>query len=185
MFGPLGVPEILFILVLALLIFGPRRLPEVGRTLGKAMGEFRRATTELKRSINTEIALEDEDEKPRYTRTARPERGDDDEAEDRPVAEDRPAAGEETAREGEAPPRREDGEGLDLGRWTRDGGGGDESGEPEAAAQPAAPQPGTVPRTAAGPATEPSRGDAPASDGDAAAEGDGDGAGTRERDPEA
>lgn len=74
MFGPLGVPEILFILVLALLIFGPRRLPEVGRTLGKAMGEFRRATTELKRSINTEIALEDEDERPSYTRTARPER---------------------------------------------------------------------------------------------------------------
>jgi TatA/E family protein of Tat protein translocase len=71
MFGPLGVPEVIFILVLALLIFGPRRLPEIGRTLGKAMGEFRRATTELKRSINTEIALEDEDDRPKYTRTAR------------------------------------------------------------------------------------------------------------------
>jgi sec-independent protein translocase protein TatB len=71
MFGPLGLPEVLFILVLALLIFGPRKLPEIGRTLGKAMGEFRRATTELKRSINTEIALEDDEERPRYTRTAR------------------------------------------------------------------------------------------------------------------
>ena len=71
MFGPLGVPELLFILVLALLVFGPRRLPEVGRTIGKAVGEFRRATTELKRSINTEIALEDEDDRPRYARTAR------------------------------------------------------------------------------------------------------------------
>lgn len=58
--GPLGVPELLFILVLALLIFGPRKLPEIGKTLGRAMGEFRRATTDLKRSINTEIALEDE-----------------------------------------------------------------------------------------------------------------------------
>jgi len=65
MFGPLGVPELIFIFVLALLIFGPRRLPEIGRTMGKAMGEFRRATTELKRSINTEIALEEEDERPK------------------------------------------------------------------------------------------------------------------------
>lgn len=60
MFGPLGVPEVLFILVLALLIFGPRRLPELGRTFGRAMGEFRRASNELKRSINSEIALEEE-----------------------------------------------------------------------------------------------------------------------------
>jgi TatA/E family protein of Tat protein translocase len=60
MFGPLGVPELIFIFVLALLIFGPRRLPEIGRTVGKAVGEFRRATTDLKRSINTEIALEEE-----------------------------------------------------------------------------------------------------------------------------
>jgi len=64
MLGPIGLPETLFILVLALLIFGPRRLPELGRTVGKALGEFRRATTELKRSINTEIALEDDETGP-------------------------------------------------------------------------------------------------------------------------
>jgi TatA/E family protein of Tat protein translocase len=64
MFGPLGVPELLFILVLALLIFGPKRLPEVGRTLGKAMGEFRRATTDLKRSIETEINLAEDKRSP-------------------------------------------------------------------------------------------------------------------------
>lgn len=57
--GPLGIPELLFILVLALLIFGPKKLPEIGKTLGKAMGEFRRATSDLKRSIDTEIALEE------------------------------------------------------------------------------------------------------------------------------
>ncbi|HVR98874.1 MAG TPA: twin-arginine translocase TatA/TatE family subunit [Thermoanaerobaculia bacterium] len=60
MFGPLGVPELLFILVLALLIFGPKRLPEVGRTLGRGMSEFRKASNELKRTVNAELALEEE-----------------------------------------------------------------------------------------------------------------------------
>ncbi len=58
MLGSLGLPEILFILVLALLVFGPKRLPQVGRTLGKALGEFRRATTDLKRSIDDELRAE-------------------------------------------------------------------------------------------------------------------------------
>jgi sec-independent protein translocase protein TatA len=60
MFGPLGIPELLFILVLALLIFGPKRLPEVGRTLGRGMSEFRKASNELKRTVNAELALEEE-----------------------------------------------------------------------------------------------------------------------------
>ncbi len=53
--GPIGIPEMLFILAIALLIFGPRRLPEFGRTIGKALGEFRRATTDLKRSLDVEM----------------------------------------------------------------------------------------------------------------------------------
>jgi TatA/E family protein of Tat protein translocase len=61
MFGPLGFPEMLFIVVLALLIFGPKRLPEVGRTIGKGMAQFRKATSDLKRTIETEIALETEE----------------------------------------------------------------------------------------------------------------------------
>lgn len=64
MIGSLGFTEIVFILVLALLIFGPKRLPEVGRTLGRGMKEFRRATSDLKRSIEQEIDLSDEP--PRY-----------------------------------------------------------------------------------------------------------------------
>jgi Sec-independent protein translocase protein TatA len=40
------------------LVFGPRRLPEVGKTLGKAMREFRRATTDLKRSVEVEMSRE-------------------------------------------------------------------------------------------------------------------------------
>ena len=71
-FGSLGVPEILFILVLALLIFGPRRLPEIGKTLGKAMGEFRRATNDLKSSIEREVNLEKQPPPPRHP-PAKPE----------------------------------------------------------------------------------------------------------------
>lgn len=59
MIGSLGVPELLFILVLALLIFGPRKLPEIGRTLGRALGEFRRATSDLKRTLDVELASDD------------------------------------------------------------------------------------------------------------------------------
>jgi sec-independent protein translocase protein TatA len=63
MFG-LGVPELIFILLLALLIFGPKRLPEIGRTLGKGMSEFRKASNELTRSLNTELALDETPEPP-------------------------------------------------------------------------------------------------------------------------
>lgn len=59
MFG-LGIPELLFILVLALLIFGPKRLPEIGRTLGRGMSEFRKASNDLKRTINVELALDEQ-----------------------------------------------------------------------------------------------------------------------------
>ncbi|MEM1247371.1 MAG: twin-arginine translocase TatA/TatE family subunit [Acidobacteriota bacterium] len=59
MFGPLGFWEVLFIVVLALLIFGPKKLPEVGRTVGRGMSEFRKATSDLKRTIEHEINLEE------------------------------------------------------------------------------------------------------------------------------
>ena len=68
MFGSLGFPEILVILVLALLIFGPKRLPEVGRTIGKGLAEFRRATNDLKRSVNAEMSLDVEDDRPATSR---------------------------------------------------------------------------------------------------------------------
>jgi len=64
LFGSLGMPELLFILVLALLLFGPKRLPEIGRTIGKGMAEFRKATNDLKRTIETEIALEEAPKRP-------------------------------------------------------------------------------------------------------------------------
>ena len=54
--GPLGVGEMAFIFILALLLFGPKKLPELGRTIGKAMTEFRRAQSELKATFDREMA---------------------------------------------------------------------------------------------------------------------------------
>lgn len=73
MFGPLGLPELLFILAVALLIFGPKRLPDIGRTLGRGLGEFRRASNELKRTVNAELALDElEQQDRRMDRPAAP-----------------------------------------------------------------------------------------------------------------
>jgi TatA/E family protein of Tat protein translocase len=59
MFGSLGVPEILLIFVVVLIVFGPRRIPEIGRMLGKALGEFRKATDDIKNTIEREVRLEE------------------------------------------------------------------------------------------------------------------------------
>ena len=59
MFGSLGAPELIAIFVLALLLFGPKKLPELGRALGKSFAEFRRATTDLKSTFEREIAEAD------------------------------------------------------------------------------------------------------------------------------
>jgi len=53
--GPLGVPEMIFIFVAALVIFGPKKLPELGKQLGKGMAEFKRASTELKGTFQREM----------------------------------------------------------------------------------------------------------------------------------
>jgi TatA/E family protein of Tat protein translocase len=59
MFGSLGLPELLLILGVALIVFGPRRLPEIGRTIGKALGEFKKASEDLKSTIEREVAMEE------------------------------------------------------------------------------------------------------------------------------
>jgi len=55
MFGTLGGPELFLILVVALIVFGPRKLPEIGKSLGKMMAEFRKASQEFQRTIETEV----------------------------------------------------------------------------------------------------------------------------------
>jgi TatA/E family protein of Tat protein translocase len=56
--GSLGMPEILIILVIALIIFGPRKLPELGKTLGQSLAQFRRASEDFKRQWEDEVAIE-------------------------------------------------------------------------------------------------------------------------------
>jgi sec-independent protein translocase protein TatA len=59
--GNLGFPELIFIFVIALLVFGPKRLPELGRSLGKGISEFKRATNGLKDTIEREIHNADQE----------------------------------------------------------------------------------------------------------------------------
>jgi sec-independent protein translocase protein TatB len=60
----IGPTELLVILVIALLVLGPQRLPELARSLGKAIGEFKRATSDLQTELdNARIMLEDETRK--------------------------------------------------------------------------------------------------------------------------
>src|SRR5215472_15638523 len=56
--GSLGWPEIMLILVVALIIFGPRKLPELGKTLGESLAQFRRASEDFKRTWEAEVELE-------------------------------------------------------------------------------------------------------------------------------
>jgi TatA/E family protein of Tat protein translocase len=53
--GNLGMPELMMIMLLALLLFGPKKLPEIGKQVGKALGDFKRASNDLKRSIQDEM----------------------------------------------------------------------------------------------------------------------------------
>ena len=62
--GNLGMPELMLIMVLALLLFGPKKLPEIGKQVGKALGEFRRASNDLKRTIEDEMERAGKDEPP-------------------------------------------------------------------------------------------------------------------------
>jgi len=55
MFGNIGFPELLIILAIALLIFGPKRLPEISKSIGRAVREFRRTSDEIKGKIEQEI----------------------------------------------------------------------------------------------------------------------------------
>jgi len=58
--GPLGMPELIVIFVIALLVFGPRKLPELGRSLGKSIGEFKRASNELRNTLEEEVRVEEQ-----------------------------------------------------------------------------------------------------------------------------
>jgi len=55
MFGSIGMPELILIFVVALLVFGPKKLPELGKSLGRGLAEFKKASDDLKKTIEDEI----------------------------------------------------------------------------------------------------------------------------------
>jgi TatA/E family protein of Tat protein translocase len=60
MFGSLGMPELIVIFIIALIVFGPRKLPELGRSLGRGIAEFKKATNELQSSLEEEVRQEEQ-----------------------------------------------------------------------------------------------------------------------------
>ena len=62
MFGSIGMPELIIILVIALIIFGPRKLPELGRSLGRSINTFKKASNELRSTLEEEIRIEEQKE---------------------------------------------------------------------------------------------------------------------------
>lgn len=62
MFGSIGMPELIIIFVVALVIFGPKKLPELGRSLGRSLNEFKRASNELKNTLEEEVRLDEQRE---------------------------------------------------------------------------------------------------------------------------
>ena len=89
MFGSIGMPELIIILMIALIIFGPRKLPELGRSLGKSINEFKRASNELQSTLDEEIRLEEQRELDARRQPATPVTP----AEQAPVTPSEPAAG--------------------------------------------------------------------------------------------
>jgi TatA/E family protein of Tat protein translocase len=67
MFGSIGMPELIIILVIALIIFGPRKLPELGKSLGRSLNEFKKASTDLQNTLEQEIKIEEQKERDRET----------------------------------------------------------------------------------------------------------------------
>jgi sec-independent protein translocase protein TatA len=63
MFGSIGMPELIIIFVIALIIFGPRKLPELGKSLGKSIAEFKRASNELRNTLEEEIRVDEQRQK--------------------------------------------------------------------------------------------------------------------------
>ena len=73
--GNIGMPEMVLILLIALIFFGPRKLPELGRSLGKSLNEFKKASNDLRSTLEDEIRVEEQKEqraKVEAERTATP-----------------------------------------------------------------------------------------------------------------
>jgi sec-independent protein translocase protein TatA len=72
MFGNIGMPELIVIFTIALLIFGPRKLPELGRSLGRSLSEFKKASNELRSTLEEEIRVEEQQQREAAAKPATP-----------------------------------------------------------------------------------------------------------------
>jgi sec-independent protein translocase protein TatA len=98
--GPLGMPELIVIFVIALLVFGPRKLPELGRSLGKSLGEFKRASNELRNTLEEEVRVEEQREATQKAVTPAAETPAGPRPVESPVIEDAPRAAVDTTPRG-------------------------------------------------------------------------------------
>ena len=86
MFGSIGMTELIVIMVVALIVIGPKRLPELARTLGKALGDFKRATSDFQNSFSMEddydLDVLDEEAKEKEKKAGAEESDEDEEEEE-------------------------------------------------------------------------------------------------------
>lgn len=76
MFGSIGMQELIIIFVIALIIFGPRRLPDLGKSLGRSISEFKRASNDLRNTLEEEIRVDDQRQTKSATAAGGPAAGD-------------------------------------------------------------------------------------------------------------
>jgi TatA/E family protein of Tat protein translocase len=72
MFGSIGMAEMVVIFLIALLVFGPRKLPELGKSLGRSLAEFKRASNELRNTLEDEVRIEEQREQAARASAATP-----------------------------------------------------------------------------------------------------------------
>ena len=145
MFGSLGGPELFLIFVVALIVFGPRKLPDIGKSLGKMMSEFRRASNDFRSTIESEV----ESEKIRESMRIEPPRV-------KTVKTKTPSKGEEPVggtSESEAESESESEASAEVGDTSEDAGASSDSETTSEAGPPASDEDGAPePATPAGPA---------------------------------
>ena len=148
MFGTLGGPELFLILVVALIVFGPRKLPDIGKSVGRMMAEFRKASNDFRRTIEDEVEAEKLRE---ATRIDTPSWTASDSSPSSSPAALPPASVDQTAYEAMAGPAVAD--------QAAEASGAAEAAPPEAASEAAD---ADAPRVPAAPPDTVSRGDVPA-----------------------